>query len=176
MPHPGANRALIGFSRSSHESNALAEGFRDLTGHRPTYRGAFSAANALRTSDCDSPNCRAIREGVTPALNAARTAFTCPRVSECGVVSARLWRRLSANTGVCLPRRFCSVRTAVSSRSKSRSSRCLIALGKSLGKTCRCNGELADEDFAEGGTGSRDAAGANRSGIDGRVPPLAICK
>jgi hypothetical protein len=35
----------------------------------------------LRTSDFDKPNCRAIREGVTPALNAARTAFTWPRVN-----------------------------------------------------------------------------------------------
>jgi hypothetical protein len=29
----------------------------------------------LRTSDWDKPNWRAMREGVTPALNAARTAF-----------------------------------------------------------------------------------------------------
>lgn len=35
-----------------------------------------SLANAFRTSDRDSPNCRAIREGVTPALKAARTAFS----------------------------------------------------------------------------------------------------
>ena len=34
-----------------------------------------SDANAFRTSDCDKPNCRAIREGVTPALNAERTAL-----------------------------------------------------------------------------------------------------
>ena len=34
-----------------------------------------SAAKALRTSDWDKPNWRAMREGVTPALNAARTAF-----------------------------------------------------------------------------------------------------
>ena len=32
------------------------------------------AENAL--SACDKPNCRAIRDGVTPALNAARTVLT----------------------------------------------------------------------------------------------------
>ena len=37
-----------------------------------------SPDNAFRTSDCEIPNCRAIRDGVTPALNAARTAFSFP--------------------------------------------------------------------------------------------------
>jgi hypothetical protein len=41
-----------------------------------------SIASTFRTSDWDKPNCRAIREGVMPALKAARTAFTCPRVSD----------------------------------------------------------------------------------------------
>jgi hypothetical protein len=35
-----------------------------------------SLANALRTSDWETPNCRAIRDGVMPALNEARIAFT----------------------------------------------------------------------------------------------------
>ena len=35
----------------------------------------------MRTFDLDKPNCCAIRENVTPALNAARTAFTWPRVN-----------------------------------------------------------------------------------------------
>lgn len=39
------------------------------------HRFDSSDANAFRTSVCDKPNCRAIREGVTPALNAARTAL-----------------------------------------------------------------------------------------------------
>jgi hypothetical protein len=39
-------------------------------------------AKACRTSDWDSPNCLAIREGVTPALNAARAAFNIPCVNE----------------------------------------------------------------------------------------------
>jgi hypothetical protein len=37
-----------------------------------------SPANALCTSDRGIPNSRAIRVGVTPALNAARTAFNFP--------------------------------------------------------------------------------------------------
>ena len=37
-----------------------------------------SPANALCTSDREIPNSRAIRAGVTPALNAARTAFSFP--------------------------------------------------------------------------------------------------
>jgi hypothetical protein len=36
------------------------------------HRLVSSDANAFRTSDCEIPNCRAIRDGVTPALNAAR--------------------------------------------------------------------------------------------------------
>jgi hypothetical protein len=35
-----------------------------------------SVANAFRTSDWETPNCRAIRDGVMPALNEARIAFT----------------------------------------------------------------------------------------------------
>src|SRR5207247_1294951 len=44
-------------------------------------------ANTLRTSDWEMPNCRAISAGLTPALNAARTAFTCPRVKEIAATS-----------------------------------------------------------------------------------------
>ena len=42
------------------------------------YRFGLSETDfrAFRTSASDNPNCRVIREGVTPALNAARTAFT----------------------------------------------------------------------------------------------------
>jgi hypothetical protein len=35
-------------------------------------------SSAFQTSDCDKPNCRAICDGLTPALKAARTAFTLP--------------------------------------------------------------------------------------------------
>jgi hypothetical protein len=41
-----------------------------------THRFGSSDANAFRTFDWEIPNCRAIRDGVIPALNAARTAFT----------------------------------------------------------------------------------------------------
>jgi hypothetical protein len=44
-------------------------------------------ANALCTSDRDIPNSRAIRAGVTPALNAARTAFNFP----CGNRGETVW-------------------------------------------------------------------------------------
>jgi hypothetical protein len=39
-----------------------------------------SLANAFLTSDLETPNCRAIRDGVIPALKAARTAFNFPSV------------------------------------------------------------------------------------------------
>ena len=40
------------------------------------HRFVSSDAKALRTFDWEIPNCRAIRDGVVPALKAARTAFT----------------------------------------------------------------------------------------------------
>ena len=40
------------------------------------HRFGSSDANAFRTFDWEIPNCRAIREGVMPALKAARTAFS----------------------------------------------------------------------------------------------------
>src|SRR5262249_19646827 len=40
-----------------------------------------SNASKLRTSDWEIPNCLARREGVFPALKAARTALTWPRVN-----------------------------------------------------------------------------------------------
>ena len=44
------------------------------------YRFRSSDANAFLTSDWNIPNYRAMREGVTPGLNAARTAFNFPCV------------------------------------------------------------------------------------------------
>ena len=41
-----------------------------------------SVVYTLRTSDCDMPNCRAMTDGLMPALAAARTALTCPLVKE----------------------------------------------------------------------------------------------
>jgi hypothetical protein len=94
--------------------------------------------NALRTSDWETPNCRAIRDGVMPALNEARIAFTCPRVNETSAISTR--RRLAAGVnrfvvnscgrraddgisvltlGGNLPRRFASSNAAPKSSSNS---------------------------------------------------------
>ena len=41
-----------------------------------SHRFGSPDANAFRTFDWEIPNCGAIRDGVMPALNVARTAFT----------------------------------------------------------------------------------------------------
>src|SRR5713101_8321111 len=90
-----------------------------------------SDANTFLTSDWDMPNCRAICDGLMPALSAARTALTCPRVNETVATSAcrlsldndRFWTDLSGAFGTALggnlPRRFASSTDAVMSRSSS---------------------------------------------------------
>jgi hypothetical protein len=76
-----------------------------------SHRFAVSDANALRTSDCEIPNCRAILDGVMPALKAARTAFNFPCVKGTAAgTSSRCVLRFLA--GSFLPRRFCSAITA----------------------------------------------------------------
>jgi hypothetical protein len=76
-----------------------------------SHRFAMSDANALRTSDCEIPNCRAILDGVTPALKAARTAFNFPCVK--GTAAGTSTRRVRGFLARSfLPRRFCSVITA----------------------------------------------------------------
>src|SRR4029077_13464825 len=50
-------------------------------------------ANAFLTSDCEIPNCLAIADGLTPALKAARTAFSLPLVNEPAPSSEASWRR-----------------------------------------------------------------------------------
>jgi hypothetical protein len=47
--------------------------------HPPT-NGHHRLASAFRTSDCDKPNCRAICDGLMPALKTARTAFIFPGI------------------------------------------------------------------------------------------------
>jgi hypothetical protein len=101
------------------------------------YRFAASDANALRTSAWETPNARAIWDGLTPALKAARTAFAFPAVKEDAAVLTGPLCELAFGSPEVLPRRFCSVSTAESNLSKSRSSSCLIALGKSPGRICR---------------------------------------
>ena len=130
-----------------------------------------SVASAFRTSDWDKPNCRAIREGVMPALKAARTAFTCPRVNESATASGcHLGEGLEGlSVGEDrLPLRFASASATASSRSSSSSSRCLTALGRSLGRTCRrcCTDEAP---FVAGGVVSPNGAVENRSGDACRV-------
>ena len=49
---------------------------------------AVSDARTFLTSDCDMANCRAICDGLMPALSAARTALTWPRVNETFATSA----------------------------------------------------------------------------------------
>jgi hypothetical protein len=50
--------------------------------HHAPFCVAVPDASAFRTSDWEMPNCRAMRDGVMPALKAARTALSCPRVNE----------------------------------------------------------------------------------------------
>jgi hypothetical protein len=138
-----------------------------------------SEANTLRTSDWDMPNCRAILDGVMPASKAARTALTCPRANETFVNSAR---RLSFDDdrsgstggfgltlGGNLPRRFASSTDAVISRSNSISVRCLTAVDRSLGRTCRC--EVLSAAVVAAETSGKEAFWANwvenRSAVGG---------
>ena len=152
-----------------------------LATHAPTpYVPLFAVVSAIstfRTSDWDMPNCRAICDGLMPALNAARTALICPRVNESVANSAlsfdddrfrssdgSFWR-----LGGKLPRRFASSTAAVISRSNSVSVRCLTALGRSLGRTCHCEtlsaGAFVTE--ASGAGELRTISVENRSGVAG---------
>ena len=116
-----------------------------------SHRFAMSDANALRTSDCEIPNCRAILDGVTPALKAARTAFNFPCVKGTAVgTSTRRVREISA--GGSLPRRLCSATTADSNWPSSWSLRCLTAFDKFVGRTWRegiAFGEPTDSEDCE---------------------------
>jgi len=123
----------------------------------------LSDFSAARTSPWDKPNCRAIRVGVMPALKAARTAFSCPRVNETGASTFRLGERLSVGV-VSLPLRFASASVTTSRRSSSSSLRCFTAFGRSLGRTCRRSS--ADEiRFAADGDVSPTDAVEKRSGF-----------
>ena len=46
------------------------------------FAGLPEARATCPHSPWDKPNCRAMRVGVMPALKAARTAFSCPRVKD----------------------------------------------------------------------------------------------
>jgi hypothetical protein len=114
-----------------------------------SHRFAMSDANALRTSDCEIPNCRAILDGVTPALKAARTAFNFPCVKgTAAATSTRCLREVSA--GSFLPRRLCSATTADNNWPSSWSLRCLTAFDKFVGRTWREGIVLGEPTDSEG--------------------------
>jgi hypothetical protein len=107
---------------------------RTLSWRLAPYQSSASAlsplvGDALLTSDCEIPNCRAIAEGLTPALKAARTAFSLPVVSAPAPPSAGAALRgpdlASAfglpvgEVGVGRPRRLASAVTAASRESTS---------------------------------------------------------
>ena len=77
------------------------------------------SASALRTSDWEIPKCRAIRDGVTPALKAARTALIFAWGNETAAALTGRFGEVSADTAGFLPRRSCSASTAASNRSSS---------------------------------------------------------
>ena len=143
---------------------------------------AVSDANTFLTSDWDMPNCRAICDGLMPALSAARTALTCPRVNETFATLACRWSfdgdcfRTDSSVefgwmlGSNRPRRFASSTDAVMSRSNSLSVRYFTALGRSLGSTCRFKAVSVAASVAEtclvgGGEASRTISVENRSGV-----------
>jgi hypothetical protein len=147
---------------------------------------AVSDANTFLTSDWDMSNCRAICDGLIPALVAARTALTRPRVNEAFTTSACplsldgdcFWTDASFAVGHALvgsnrPRRFASWTDVVMSRSSSVSVRYLTALGRSLGRTWRCVAVSAGASVAEarlvGGEPSWTIWVEKRSGVAGLV-------
>ena len=122
-----------------------------------------------------------------PALSAARTALTCPRVNETFVASACslsldddcIGTDASVELGQTLvgsnrPRRFASSTDTVMSRSSSLSVRYSTALGRSLGSTCRFEAVSVAASVAEtrvvgGGEASRTISVEKRSGVAGSV-------
>ena len=139
------------------------------------HRFRSSDANAFLTSDRGIPNSRAIRDGVMPALNADRTAFTRPRVNETSagfnfavsaggdcifVNSERACELVSSPRGV-LPRRFNSSSVAACIKSNSSSLKCLTALRRFLGRTYR-RGSLSVAAFGAGDAEAVEVV--NRSG------------
>jgi hypothetical protein len=113
-----------------------------------------------------------MRDGVTPTLKGARTAFSFPDVKAIGTASTCCRLRGLLPDGTFLSRRFCSASMAESNRSRSRSSSRPIALAKSLGKICRGD-EVAVVALGigdEGGVpGSKEAPGPEVSENRSRV-------
>jgi hypothetical protein len=154
--------------------------YRDT--HGVLFCVAASDAITFLTSDWDMPNCRAICDGLIPALVAARTALTCPLVNETFAPSACRWSfdgdcfRTDSSVGFGWmlgnnrPRRFASSTDAVMSRSSSISVRYLTALGRSLGSTCHFEAvsvaaSVAETRLVGRGEASRTISVENRSGV-----------
>jgi hypothetical protein len=111
------------------------------------HRLSSREAKAFRTSAWDRPNCRAILDGVTPALNAARTAFTRPCDNGTAIwvglsIKGRFFIRASepATLAGSFPRRLASSVVTRRSRSNSWSSRYFMPLAKPLGRIDRREG------------------------------------
>ena len=144
-------------------------------------------ASAFRTSDCEMPNCLAIADGLTPALKAARTAFSLPVVNKPALSSAAALRRCGfasatgfsfAGLGGSRPRRSASTVTAVSSASISTSSNRFSAPAKSVGKKWRCcearlPGPALPVGTVEGPAAFTVGRAENRSGIVSQAAGLA---
>jgi hypothetical protein len=136
-------------------------------------------ASAFLTSDCEIPNCLAIADNLTPALKAARTAFSLPVVNEPAPTSTASWRRcvFASATGFSFagmggrrPRRSASVVTAASSASISTSSNRFSAPARSSGKKWRCCeaglfGPALPFGTAEGPAAVTVGRAENRSGV-----------
>ena len=147
-------------------------------------------------SDCEIPNCRAMALGLTPALKAARTAFSLPVVNKpvpsLAIASAR-GRGFASGVGFSFagldgsrPRRPASAVTAASNASISVLSNHFTAPARSLGKKWRdCEAASSGSPLLCGmaecsGSGAFAVGGAeNRSGVEstggrvGLVPTMA---
>ena len=184
LPGPARRqRACQGNSlRLAHEDTAISRRLGVLLD--------ASSAKAFRTSDWEIPNCRAICDGETPALKAARSAFNLPSARGTATPSTRCFCEFWFESfcefwfeASFLPRRVCSTSTAAPNWSSSWSVSAFIALGKSRGRMCRCEEAVAAASvFAEKGRltdgreGSRVDAVKNKSGVVDRVCPLPICQ
>ena len=118
------------------------------------------------------PNCRAIAEGLTPALKAARTAFSLPVVNEPAACPAGVASAVGfsfARLGGSRPRRSASVVTAASRASISALSSRFSAPARSWGKKWRGGARLPALALLCGtarGSGALAVGGAeNRSGV-----------
>jgi hypothetical protein len=139
--------ALIRTSIRSRCSTATQEN------QRPDFRPRASEDITFLTSDFEIPNCRAMTAGLTPALKAARTAFSLPFLSNLAPSSAAGSTACGSGASVdasfdgdsvTRPRRLASAVTAARRASISASSSRASAPAKSLGRKWRgCEARLS---------------------------------